>query len=292
MVSRANKFFLLGSVVCVSWVMLSSPIVFAATPSPSVEDRLQRIERIIENPVLLQLSRRLGEQQREIQDLQDQIDYLKRDLRKVNRVADKRYKESDDRLSHLENATEELANQAPIVDSKIENDALENKTDSNMDYDEGGGEKNAQKETGKAEGVDTTEHALTPVKTHPATSKEQATYQLAFALIKKGQYGASIKAFNSFLERYPSSELASNSAYWMGEAHYIQKDNQAALKAFNIVIKRYPSSSKTADAMLRAGDCLENLKQLKKAKEMYNQLITRHPNAHAAEKAIKRLEKL
>jgi len=144
----------------------------------------------------------------------------------------------------------------------------------------------------KIMGSDASASTLTPVKTHPATSKEQATYQLAFALIKKGQYDASIQAFQSFLNRYPNSELASNSAYWMGEAHYIQKDNQAALKAFNVVIKRYPSSSKTADAMLRAGDCLENLKQLKKAKNMYNQLITLHSGTSAAEKAIKRLEKL
>ncbi|MCF6345471.1 MAG: tol-pal system protein YbgF [Thiomicrorhabdus sp.] len=279
--------------MCVSWVMLSSSIVFAATPESSVEDRLQRIERIIENPVLLQLSRRLGEQQREIQDLQDQIDYLKRDLRKINRVADKRYKENDDRLSHLENATEDLANQVPVVDEKIENDALVSEIDSNERYDDGvGGEKNPQKEMKKIMGSDASASTLTPVKTHPATSKEQATYQLAFALIKKGQYDASIQAFQSFLNRYPNSELASNSAYWMGEAHYIQKDNQAALKAFNVVIKRYPSSSKTADAMLRAGDCLENLKQLKKAKNMYNQLITLHSGTSAAEKAIKRLEKL
>ena len=293
MINSANKLSILGSIVCGSFlVMFSSSNMLAAAPIPSVEDRLQRIERIIENPVLLQLSRRLGEQQREIQELQDQIDYLKRDLRKANRVGDNRFKETDDRLSALEKTQEGLENK---IQTSFDVTAIHNERDTeaqeNVVMDGVGGE-DTQKPTVEASATEHSELYLSPIKTHPATNKEQATYQLAFSLIKKGQYDLSIQAFDSFLERYPESELASNASYWMGEAFYIKKDHQAALDAFNLVIKRYPEALKVADAMLRAGDCLDNLKQLKKAKELYTQLIALYPDVPAAKKATKRLEKL
>ena len=83
-------------------VTLWMPVTLVNAAGTSIEQRLLRLERMTENPVLLQLSRRLGEQQREIQELHDAIDRLKRDLHNANLKSDKRYKESDDRLSALE----------------------------------------------------------------------------------------------------------------------------------------------------------------------------------------------
>jgi tol-pal system protein YbgF len=308
MVGKSYKIVpFIGSALVVMMVS-NSALAAPAVPSPSVEERLQRIERIIENPVLLQLSRRLGEQQREIQELQDQIDFLKRDLRRVNRTSDKRYKESDDRLSALESAMEkrEPHNEArlelsvPVMPKIGGTVALSGGTNSSMITDEGTPSDVTQEEgqvtepelVVEGEGEKPVESPLTPITTHPATQEEQGAYQFAFGLIKNSQYDSAIKAFQSFLDNHPQSELASNAAYWMGEAFYIKEDNQAALNAFNTVIKRYPYSSKMADAMLRAGDCYDNLTQRNQAKELYAELIALYPKTRAAEKAIKRLEKL
>ena len=265
--------------------LVSSNSVLAAPVQPSVEDRLQRIERIIENPVLLQMSRRLGEQQQEIQELQDQIDFLKRDLRNMKSVSDKRYKETDDRLSVLETTAgkldlqgEERFESSSAVESTVPNSGVNHPKDEKLAGDTVVDEQAVE--------------GLTPVSTHPATKEEQDAYQLAFNLIKSGRYDSSIQAFQSFLDNHAQSELASNASYWMGEALYIKKDHQAALDAFNVVIKRYPHSSKVADAMLRAGDSLGNVKQAKEAKEMYAELMARYPKTRAAEKALKRLEYL
>ncbi|VAW46484.1 TPR repeat containing exported protein; Putative periplasmic protein contains a protein prenylyltransferase domain [hydrothermal vent metagenome] len=249
-------------------LMATNSSVLAATQT-SNEERLQRIERIIENPVLLQLSRRLGEQQREIQELQDQIDYLKRDLRKVNRLSDKRNKESDDRLSELESTRDKLKTQKEAYVAPL-----------------------SVQESAPTLSMQENDALVIPITTHPATEKEQVAYQLAFNLIKNSQYDAAIQAFQAFLDNHKKSELASNASYWMGEAFYIQQVYSKALNAFNLVINAYPHTSKVADAMLRAGDCLENLKQLNKAKDRYAGLIALHPKTRAAEKAIKRLETL
>lgn len=275
-------------------LMVSSFTVLAAPPQSSVEDRLQRIERIIENPVLLQLSRRLGEQQREIQELQDQIDFLKRDLRKMNSRLDKRYKETDDRLSSLEEITNTLKDQSEqsfdlqsqkslslntVNDTRNEKESVLMETPDNVS-------------TPEKQANNMKDMALEPIVTRPATKEERDAYHVAFDLIKKAQYDEAITAFQGFLVQYPQSKLASNASYWAGEAFYIKQDYQAALNAFNVVIKRYSSSSKVADAMLRAGDCLDNLKQLNEAKNIYASLIAIYPKTRAAEKAIKRLAKL
>ncbi|MCF6298866.1 MAG: tol-pal system protein YbgF [Thiomicrorhabdus sp.] len=280
-----NSYPLTPIVVGVLTAMMVGSSALAASPTaqPSIDERLQRIERIIENPVLLQLSRRLGEQQREIQELQDQIDFLKRDLRGVTRTSDKRYKESDDRLSALESATKirEDHNEvrlelpvAPVIPKTGATGRLNDGSDSSMVT------QNKDKQP------------LTPITTLPATQEEKGAYQFAFSLLKNSQYENAIKAFQSFLDSYPKSDLASNSAYWMGEAFYIEQDHQAALNAFNRVVKGYPFSSKVPDAMLRAGDCYDNLAQKSQAKALYAELIALYPKTRAAEKAIKRLEKL
>ncbi len=292
-----------GGIMCC--IGLFPPVLVASPSVLSVEERLQRIERIIENPVLLQLSRRLGEQQREIQALQDEIDYLKRDWQKLAKREDRRNKETDDRLSLLEGHVEGLKAR---VDTSFERlDVLSSSGSlmtsvSALDVDKI--RLTEEEDEGSAEGLDKKEvseqniqpdidmTSMAPVITHPATGEEEAAYQVAFSLIKHEQYDESIQAFQSFLKRYPASELASNALYWMGEAFYIKKDNQAAFDAFNQVIHHYPDSVKVPDAMLRAADCLVNLEQNIEAKALYTRLIAEYPEALATEKAMKRLESL
>jgi len=287
-ITVGKPYLLMSTTAAVLSFVLSSGSVLAAV-QPSIEDRLQRVERIIENPVLLQLSRRLGEQQREIQESQDDFDLLKRDLYKAKQTSDMRYREVDDRLSALESAVEKLIRQnekiLEVLTPALSKEAVATEVIN-------GASLNGLPEKENVAPQTEAELALTPITTHAPTSKEQGAYQTAFSLIKNNQYDSAIKAFQSFLDRHPQSELASNAAYWMGEAFYIEQDHLAALNAFNLVIERYPNSSKMADAMLRAGDCYDNLKQQDQAKELYSELIKLYPDTRAAEKAIKRLEKL
>jgi len=314
MQNTLNKFTQLSLATGLALVlMVPSTTTLAAAPLPSVEDRLNRIERIIENPVLLQLSRRLGEQQREIQDLQDEIDFLKRDLRKAEQAAGKRYKETDDRLSVLEKVQAEAKAKASSVFAPMteasnqslvpaqEQSVGNNGTDvvqttvpevaptveeppvNETKQDQEAVSKTTQKQP---------DASMAPITTLPATDEEKAAYQSAFNLIKSAKYDESITAFQLFLSQYPKSDLASNASYWAGEAYYIKEKHQAALDAFTVVIKRYPNSLKVSDAMLRAADCLDNLSQKNEARKMYSDLMTLHPTTRAAQKAEQRLKSL
>lgn len=313
-------------------VSLWMPIISVNAAGTSIEQRVQRLERMTENPVLLQLSRRLGEQQREIQELHDAIDRLKRDLRNADYKSDKRYKETDERFSFLESGSvvnkkssstviPELVK--PALASQVSNvvSALPTSASDNSLTTSGAATKNLvvgksdnqavadtsfkQNLTDEAvnapsqlqEGQEPIESQVDGVvveriKTVPATDLEKDKYQKAFARMKASQYDDAIKAFEQFLSAYPQSQLASNAAYWAGEGHLIKKQNQAALDSFMVVIKRYPDASKMADAQLRAADSLANLKRIKEAKKMYQNVINGRPHSRAAETASKRLNGL
>ncbi len=316
-----------GFVAAILWM----PITSANSAETSVEQRLQRLERMTENPVLLQLSRRLGEQQREIQELHDDIDRLKRDIRNANYKADKRYKETDDRLSVLESGSgngereplkqaeiaptlvlpatvetpsitqsvvEAVAEQPPAVTKpqknlaeKVVANQIMPASVSDVAVVENSAIAKAELKAPKSP-VESKVVALAPIKTTPATELEKAKYQKAFSLMKTSQYDTAIKAFQEFLETFPNSELASNAAYWAGEGQLIRKQNQAALDSFMIVIERYTDSSKEADARLRAADSLANLNRVEEAQKMYQSVINGRPHSRAAKTASKRLSGL
>src|SRR5579872_4018120 len=81
------------------------------------------------------------------------------------------------------------------------------------------------------------------------SSTEQSVYGQAFDALKAGSYSTAISGFQSFLKQYPSSPLAPNAEYWLGEAHYVNQDFAAAEGAFQAVLDKWPSSSKAPDAM-------------------------------------------
>jgi len=313
-----RKTFLIATVSALS---LSLALPVNAVEGSSLEQRVKRLERMLENPVLLQLSRRLGEQQRDIQTLQDENDRLKRDLNKLRALMDKRYKESDERFSLLEGGKSNTANtnsvttvpaaissvsDAPALEARVntadktealsivsdtatsvvktEQEQVENAVPATQ-------ESVAQmKQNQQAAKADVIEDKPTPIKTQPATEAEKEQYKAAFALMRASKYDASIKGFLNFLETYPKSDLASNAAYWCGEGYLIKEQNQAALDSFMLVIERYPDSSKVPDAKLRAGDTYERLGNTAEAKSLYQDIINTRPHSRAAKNAQKRLE--
>ncbi|MDX1347536.1 MAG: tol-pal system protein YbgF [Thiomicrorhabdus chilensis] len=243
-----------------------------AAPAGSIEDRILRLERMADNPVLLQLSQRLGEQQREIQRLHDEIDRLKRAQSNFLERAKGREEETDQRISALETKLKSYESGVPSATVPALTPSLP-----------------AQSVTTPASGHATDPEVSQVIATYPATADENAQYQKAFALMRAAQYRESIAAFEAFIKQSPGSSLASNASYWAGEGYLILKDYDKALNAFERIMQQYPGSSKEPDAMLRAADSLIQLKENEKAVQLYKKLIASYPDSRAAESAAKRL---
>jgi len=121
---------------------------------------------------------------------------------------------------------------------------------------------------------------------------EKTAYQTAFDLLKGGQYDQAIAGFQKFLVAYPTSQLADNAQYWLGEAYYVNKAFIDAQAAFQRVVDGFPASRKVPDALLKIGYCGYELKQYAAAREALSKVVARYPEAPAARLAQQRLEKM
>lgn len=313
-----RKKFMLGSAVTLLATAVALPV--NAAPTTTLDQRVQRLERMMENPVLLQLSRRLGEQQREIQNLQDQNDRLKRDLRQLRALMDERYKETDERFSLLEGTqprsslistpsattTNETFAPANSVEAAVPVASMpEVSSPTTAEVPEMPALAIPEMEVQTEAAVQESNNAETAIaqtqvqkqpstsgviQTRAATQVEKDKYKNAFSLMRSSKYEDSIQQFEAFMQNHPESDLASNAAYWAGEGYLVVGKEQQALDSFLKVLNQYPDSPKVPDATLRAGDSYERLGNSKKAVEMYEMIIQERPHSRAAENARKRLE--
>ncbi|PLA74758.1 tol-pal system protein YbgF [Hydrogenovibrio sp. SC-1] len=250
----------------------------AMAAQQTIEERLERLERMANNPAMIQLSRRLAEQHREIQTLYGEVDRLKYQLKQVEETQAEQYQEEDKRLSELEAAQKQSAEAplvavtpvVPVVTPQPEQPVTESVDES----------KPSTKSDDKA------------IEVEPATATEKKAYDAAFTLMKQSKYQAAIDDFAKFLKTYPNSQLASNSGYWQGEAEAVLGNEKKALAAFKNVYETYPSTHKAADAMLRAADILASLGEIDQAKALYEKCIKAYDHLPAAKKAQSRLKDL
>ncbi len=78
-------------------------------------------------------------------------------------------------------------------------------------------------------------------------------YEAAYGLLKAKDYGGASSAFKSFVSKYPQSDYAGNSWFWLGFVYQTQGDMDSAGKAFSSLIDQFPRHSKVDDAKYNLG---------------------------------------
>lgn len=132
-----------------------------------------------------------------------------------------------------------------------------------------------------------------PAAANPAESAaRQAAYQKGFGALQQSKYAEAIKEFKSFLAAYPRGEYSDNAAYWLAEAHYVNRDLPAAREAFRRLVKEFPQAPKISDAQLKLGYIDYETGQWASARETLNDVLKRYPDSSAAKLAQKRLDKM
>jgi tol-pal system protein YbgF len=210
-----------------------------------LDSRLLRIERVLANNSLLDLSQRIEAAQAEARTLRGQLDELQHQVQQTQTQQRDMYSDADRRLTALE----------------------------------GGGPRAS---------LNTAPGSDLPVP----QGDDRANYQAAFDLLKDGKYNEAIAGFRQFLTTFPNSPLADNAQYWLGEAHYVNKQYPDALRDFRTVLEKYPDSRKTPDALLKIGFCNYELKNWAEARSALNQVVQRFGDTTAARLASQRLAKM
>jgi len=239
---------------CTTTPPAQDPVLLRLT---DMEARLIRIERVIDNQSLIELSTQVDQLQAQTQELRGQIETLRFESENAGNRQRQLYLDVDQRLQSIEQNQARLLEPPPVavIDPAASQSAQ-------------------------------------PAERPAVSGSDQDNYQAAFDLLKNGQYMQSADAFRQFLVVFPSSPLADNAQYWLAETYYVQRQFTTALPAFQLVVDAYPNSIKLPDALLKIGFCNYELKQWADARAALQRVVREFPDTTAARLATQRLERM
>lgn len=122
--------------------------------------------------------------------------------------------------------------------------------------------------------------------------QEQAAYEAAAEAFRSGNYKEAASGFSTFLEAYPSSQLAPEAQFYQGSSRYASKDFKGSIAGLRAMVKASPDSPRAADALLVIAASQIELGDLNGAKASLQQIVKDYPQTTAAETAKSRLELL
>lgn len=222
----------LGPALAAVLLLITAPASTAL--AQSTEQRLDRLERLLESSTLLELADHNEKLRDEVQRLTGELDQAQRELRELHRQQRSLYEDVDSRLQALEQRDGDAPSDTPSPEADSaptvpETPSLDNDVSGRIDRNDA--------DAGHDEA---------------GSSNAGADYQAAFELLRDGRYSDASEAFQKVLDEHPGTAEASNARYWLGESYYVVREFDAAMEQFEIVLDS-PDHSKLSDAMLKIG---------------------------------------
>ena len=232
------------------------------TESMSTEDRIRRLERLLQSQGLVSLMVHQQELQQELEQLRGDIEVQTNNLAELKKRQRELYVDIDRRLLAVErNGGSRTPAQAP---------------------------------------ASTNSTPVTATQARPSTAPpsaaqaqdEQQSYQKAFDLLRALRYDKAIQAFREFIRQFPNGRYAHIAQYWVAEANYAQRRFADAIVDYQALLDHYPNSPKLAEAMLKIGYSQFELKQYDQARDSLERLIKAYPGTTEAGQGQNLLQKI
>jgi tol-pal system protein YbgF len=225
-----------------------------------LEARLIRVERVVENQSLVQLSSEVERLRSETAALRGEIETLRFESENSDSRQRELYADVDRRLQSLETSPQGFS--APPPSGPV-----------------------------GAPSLGAPSEPAPTVAAQPVGSDQQ-NYQTAFDMISARRYEEAGAAFQTFLAQFPTSPLADNAQYWLAETYYVRGQFDTALPEFRKVLEEYPQSAKLPDALLKVGYCQVELGDNSAARTSLQEVMRQFPDTTAARLASQRLSGL
>lgn len=119
----------------------------------------------------------------------------------------------------------------------------------------------------------------------PAGMSADKTYTDARRDQQTGNLDLALQEYQQYLTYFPTTELAANAQYYIGEISYNRGDFKSAVKAFDAVLERYPQNPKTRDARLMKALALAKDGQRARAVQELRSLVQTYPSSEQARRA-------
>lgn len=275
-------------------VLLALPAVALSQSSQNLDQRVTKLERMLDSGTLLKLLQSVEELKAEVRDLRGQLEQQQHAVSQMTDRQRELYLDVDRRLERVEAGGAAIGATAAVgAASSGPGTAPPAGTGT------GTGGSAAGSSSGSGSGAAAVGVASAGAATQAATAqasadpvKEQQAYQTAFNLLKAGRYDQAAKAFQKFLAEYPSGKFSDNAQYWLGESYYVTRNFDNALREFTTLVDGHPDSQKLTHAKLKIGYIYDELGQKDKAREVLTDLTENYPQSTAAGLAAKRLERM
>ncbi len=262
--------------------MLLAVTVYSATATAreSLDDRVTRIETLMQSQGLIDMLTQLQQLQREVQLLRGDVEMQGHQLQEMQQQQRDLYLDIDRRLQQggqQAGAVTPTVPTVPVVDAPL-NTTL------------------PVTPPPVTPGADATLADSAPVlpqtQAGVATPDEQAAYEQALNILREGRYADAAQAYQQFLVSYPNGRYADNAQYWLAETQYVTRQFQSGLDEFGKVVSLYPNSLKVPDAQLKMGYIYYEMGDWKAARQQLEALVQAYPDSTAARLANERLQRM
>lgn len=264
------------------WLVVAAAVCLLPTAtmaeSQSLEQRIERLERIVQGQGLTALLSRVDQLQNEIQRLNGDNEALNHQLQQLQNSQREMYMDLEQRLESRPAVPAESERPSTAVPTSP---ALPTDSDSDADF--------LMDAPSSLEGESAQSQA--PLASVSGADGE-TSYQQALQTLRSGEYDEAIQILNAFPEHYPGSDYLPNVYYWLGEAYYVTRNFEQAITSFQIVIEQYSASDKVGDALLKRGFSEYELGDIDKAAMTLNQVVATYPETSVARLARVRLDRI
>jgi tol-pal system protein YbgF len=125
----------------------------------------------------------------------------------------------------------------------------------------------------------------------PAPSAD-TLYSNGLRDITSGKYDLARSEFQDYLRYYPTTDLASNAQFYLGEIAYSQKNYDLAIAEYDKVLTQYPRSFKTAPARLKKALANIELGQKATGVRELREVVKKYPGTEEDKRARAKLKEM
>jgi len=279
---RLNHFIKLASI---NLALVGAIVLSGAAHAQSAEQRLQRLERFLDNSALIGMLQEMESLQNEVRQLRGALEERDNAIGAMRERQRKLYLDTDSRIAALESGGGGGGGSLNDLDDLDDLDDLADLEDLD-DFD--------------SPGSGGSEVSLSSLSSEPQSvpvprvdeQREKLDYQNAYDLLILGRNREAIAGFGNFLQRYPNGTYSDNAHYWLGEANYVERQFSEAIDRFNVVIFQFPASRKVPDARLRKGFALYELQRYGEARQELAQVESEYRGRSIAALARRRIDQM
>jgi TolA-binding protein len=121
-----------------------------------------------------------------------------------------------------------------------------------------------------------------------ANAEVENLFQIAYGDFSAGRYDLAMNGFKDLASRFGDQPRGEESAFWIAECAYAQKDLANAEKGYINFIKSYPNGKKVCGSLYKLGLIYEKQGTPKKMKMVWEKLKAQCPDSEEAKAAASR----